>query len=191
MPDEACACSRRRLLRTAAAVVAVGNGRGSAAQDDPTLVRQAAAWRSAVLVAPDGRVTSISTTRKPVTFINLWAYWCAPCIAELGSIARMVDVVGPSAVEVMLVSLPPNWSQDRNFAAQHRLPFGVWTFAPTMKLQEIQAAVRDDGVKIEGIPQTIVFSGPRRRLRLFSLGGRDWASPANVSTLEAIVRDPD
>ena len=192
MLDKLRACGRRSILSTtAAAVVGVtGRERDVAAQGDPVLFRQAAAWQSASLMTPDGRLSSVGATRKPLTFINVWAYWCAPCLAEFDSIVRMVEILGPSAIEVMLVSLPPNWLQDRTFAAQHRISFSLFTFAPTMRLTDIQAAVRDNGVRVEGIPQTLVFSGKRRRLRLFALGGRDWASPSSVEAIQDIARNP-
>jgi len=40
-----------------------------------------------------------------VVLLNIWATWCAPCEAEMPSIQRLYDELGPEGLKVMAVSV--------------------------------------------------------------------------------------
>ncbi len=40
-----------------------------------------------------------------VVLLNIWATWCAPCEAEMPSIQRLYDELGPQGLKVMAVSV--------------------------------------------------------------------------------------
>ena len=41
------------------------------------------------LPGPDGQVTRLSQHRGPLTVVNFWATWCAPCIEEMPELSSL------------------------------------------------------------------------------------------------------
>ncbi len=56
------------------------------------------------LTSMDGRILDVETLKGKVIFINMWATWCAPCIAEMPSIQKLYNKYkdNPGAVFVMI-----------------------------------------------------------------------------------------
>jgi len=55
----------------------------------------------------DDQVVDASTFRERTLFLNFWATWCAPCVAELPSIERLVKRLEGSSVAFACVSTEP------------------------------------------------------------------------------------
>lgn len=53
---------------------------------------------------PAGERVRLEAYRGRVLFINMWASWCAPCVAEMGSIQRLHHSLRDTEVEFLLVS---------------------------------------------------------------------------------------
>lgn len=51
-----------------------------------------------------GEQVSLDAYRGRVLFINMWASWCAPCVAEMAGIERLKNSMRDSEVEFLLVS---------------------------------------------------------------------------------------
>jgi thiol-disulfide isomerase/thioredoxin len=56
------------------------------------------------LRTPGGEPLELEAFRGRVLFINMWASWCAPCVAEMASIERLRTSLAGSGVEFLLVS---------------------------------------------------------------------------------------
>jgi thiol-disulfide isomerase/thioredoxin len=54
------------------------------------------------LMDPDGNSVSLASMKGKVIFINFWATWCPPCIAEMPSIRDLKDDVGDRVTFVMI-----------------------------------------------------------------------------------------
>ena len=50
----------------------------------------------------DGNVTSLEDLKGKVVFMNFWATWCPPCIAEMPSIDKLHQEMGDDVAFVML-----------------------------------------------------------------------------------------
>lgn len=48
-----------------------------------------------------------------IRVVNVWATWCAPCVAEIGDVQALADKLGNSHVEVIGVSLDDAIPGDR------------------------------------------------------------------------------
>lgn len=57
-----------------------------------------------VLRSRDGGSIRLEAYRGRVLFVNLWATWCVPCVAELGSIRRLAASLADTDVEFLLIS---------------------------------------------------------------------------------------
>ncbi|TDQ32655.1 TlpA family protein disulfide reductase [Zeaxanthinibacter enoshimensis] len=55
-----------------------------------------------------GKLLALEELQGKTVFLNLWATWCPPCIAEMPSIAGLYEEMGDEVVFILL-------SQDRNF----------------------------------------------------------------------------
>jgi len=54
------------------------------------------------LVDSDGQISSLQDLKGKVIFLNFWATWCAPCIAEMPSINKLHKEMGDEIVFVLL-----------------------------------------------------------------------------------------
>ena len=54
------------------------------------------------LMDRDGKVTSLEDLKGKVIFMNFWATWCPPCIAEMPSIDKLHEEMGNDVAFVML-----------------------------------------------------------------------------------------
>ena len=54
------------------------------------------------LIDRDGNVTSLEELKGKVVFMNFWATWCPPCIAEMPSINKLHEEMGDEVAFVML-----------------------------------------------------------------------------------------
>lgn len=54
-----------------------------------------------------GEFVEASTFREQTLFLNFWATWCAPCVAELPSIERLIDRLADANVAFACVTTEP------------------------------------------------------------------------------------
>lgn len=52
----------------------------------------------------EGERVRLDAYRGRVLFVNLWASWCAPCVAEMASIQRLRHSLRGTGIEFLLVS---------------------------------------------------------------------------------------
>lgn len=67
----------------------------------PDVVSSAVEWR---LRAADGTVADMADFSEDVLFVNLWATWCAPCIAEMPHIEELAGRFADAPVAFLIVS---------------------------------------------------------------------------------------
>ncbi|PVW17177.1 TlpA family protein disulfide reductase [Marixanthomonas spongiae] len=60
------------------------------------------------LIDREGNTKSLAELKGKVIFMNVWATWCPPCVAEMPSIDKLHEEMGDEVAFVML-------SMDRNF----------------------------------------------------------------------------
>lgn len=54
------------------------------------------------LIDSEGNITSLEDLKGKVIFMNFWATWCPPCIAEMPSIKKLHEEMGDEIAFVML-----------------------------------------------------------------------------------------
>ena len=67
----------------------------------PDVVASAVDWR---LRAADGTEADMAGFSEDVLFVNLWATWCAPCIAEMPHIEELASRFADAQVAFLIVS---------------------------------------------------------------------------------------
>jgi thiol-disulfide isomerase/thioredoxin len=78
------------------------------------------------LISLDGQPANLSNFRGKVVFLNLWATWCAPCVAEMPGIQRLYEQVDTSKVAFVMLSLDENVEKARRFIKRKAYTFPVY-----------------------------------------------------------------
>lgn len=129
-----------------------------------------------------GHPLTLAQLKAPVVVVNLWATWCAPCVKEMPTLARL-QAAYPGQVLVVPISMDRAGDRERAraFIAEHApLPF-------YQDLNYAMAFALDPPA--EGFPTTILYDRHgRERARLS--GGADWNGPDARAVIEALIKTP-
>ncbi|HXQ45269.1 MAG TPA: TlpA disulfide reductase family protein [Caulobacteraceae bacterium] len=130
-------------------------------------------------IGADGRETNLARLKGPILIVNLWATWCAPCVREMPTLAKL-QAAYPGRILVVPISMdaPKDSAKARAFIAQYPpLPF-----------------FQDPGSKLvfaisppaEGLPTTLIYDkNGRERARL--AGGANWSGPDAHAVVESLL----
>jgi thiol-disulfide isomerase/thioredoxin len=124
-------------------------------------------------VGPDGKPVRVANFQGKVVVLNLWATWCAPCVAEMPTLAKLQASYAGKPVEVVAVSVDSASALEkaRLFIGKHpplkfyhdpgmKLPFALKPAAAGMPTTIIYGA---DGVERGRISGDADWSGPDAR----------------------------
>ena len=117
-----------------------------------------------------GKALKIADFKGKVVVMNIWATWCAPCVTEMPTLAKLQAAYAGKPVEVVAVSIDTESAATKAslFIAQHaplkfyhdrqmKLPFVLVPAAP-------------------GAPTTVIYG--KNGLETARVAGEaDWASP--------------
>lgn len=71
----------------------------------------------------DGEMISLSNFRGDVIFLNVWASWCPPCVAEMPTIETLYDnVSGQDNIHFILLSMDQEEQKATNFMKNKEFP---------------------------------------------------------------------
>jgi len=100
--------------------------------------------------------------RGKTLFLNFWATWCGPCVAEMPSIEKLFGEFGSAMVFVCVsneqVETLKNFMGEKKFSVPVFIPSGD----PPRELNE------------SAIPATFIIA-PGGKILLKHVGGADWA----------------
>ncbi|WP_339660480.1 TlpA disulfide reductase family protein [uncultured Polaribacter sp.] len=86
------------------------------------------------LMDSNGKITSLSDLKDKVIFLNYWATWCPPCIAEMPSISKLHKEMG-NDVAFILLSFDKDFEKAKNFNKRKGYNLPIYTLIgnlPTM-----------------------------------------------------------
>lgn len=109
-------------------------------------------------------------------FLNLWATWCPPCVAELPSIANLAGNPRLKDVAFLCVSTDESAEVVRSFMKGKNWPMTV-----------LRATDLPQEFMTDGIPATFLIA-PDGRVVTAEVGAAQWDDPSVVDFLEALAK---
>ncbi|GHC48156.1 TlpA family protein disulfide reductase [Ulvibacter litoralis] len=116
------------------------------------------------LIDAKGNEVSLGDFKGKVIFMNLWATWCPPCIAEMPSIKELQDYVGDDAAFVML-SLDKDFEKAKAFNTRKGYNFPIYTLATNLPKM----------YQSSSIPTTFIIDA-KGNLRMIHKGMADYST---------------
>ncbi len=140
--------------------------------------------------APNFKVVDLATRdsvsledyRGSVTLVNIWATWCLPCREEMPSMQALYDSLGTRGFRIAAISIDEGSPEDVvAFAQNLGLTFDI--------LHDRSGSV-ERLYQTTGVPESFLLDR-RGVLVKRVIGAHDWSSPANRSTVERLLAQPE
>ncbi len=94
----------------------------------PTQAQYAASYELQLLDL-EGNAVDMRTLKGKVIFLNFWATWCPPCLAEMPEIVALYERTPPEEVVFLMISVDKDVEKLRKFAEKKAYPFPVYRLA--------------------------------------------------------------
>lgn len=140
---EAIGQAQRLVLATGLA-----NARTEADADPPA--QQPDASYDVVLRTLDGKPVSLRTLKGKAVFMNFWATWCPPCVAEMPGIQKLYEATQSENVAFVMISVDKDFDKLQRFMRRKKYTFPVYQLAEN-SIPALYAS--------KAIPTTFVISG--------------------------------
>ena len=141
-------------------------------------------WRGMVVEDGAGRGFQLGTGRAPITLVTMWAHWCGGCLTEAEPLAAFAASLGPK-VEVLLLSHPEWWQQDRAITQQRRIPLRHVVPSALNDPAVIRAALTPRGAF--HVPRSLVLRNGDPGVAWKHDGFTDWSSDTARAQMTALV----
>jgi thiol-disulfide isomerase/thioredoxin len=78
------------------------------------------------LMDGNGNAVDGSTLKGKVVFLNFWATWCPPCVAEMPDINRLYNNMADSKVVFLMVSVDDDFEKALKFVNKRDFDFNIY-----------------------------------------------------------------
>ena len=107
---------------------------------------------------------ALESYRGRVVFLNFWATWCAPCLAEMPSLIALQDTLDPVDIAFVSIAEDDTWPPVDAYLKKNPLPFDVFRDRPPRV---------EDPFETKSYPTSFLIDRDGQALYRFN-GGRDW-----------------
>ncbi len=126
-----------------------------------------------------GHPHTLAEYRGRGVVLNLWATWCAPCVAELPSLDALARQLRGSRITVLAVSSDLGGAPAvQRFYASHHIDALPVLLDPEGAVLHAMGAV--------GLPTTYLVT-PQGTEAGWIEGAQDWAAPASLARVTALI----
>ncbi len=85
-----------------------------------------------LLTDRNGDQVSFNSFRDKVVFLNFWATWCPPCIAEMPDINNLYQEVDNSKIVFVMISLDKSFETAKAFVDKKGYDFPIYTLRSSL-----------------------------------------------------------
>lgn len=124
----------------------------------------------------EGKTIDISKQKGKVLFINFWATWCPPCIAEMPSIAKLKSEIGDKDILFLMVDVDNKYKKSKEFMDKHKYNLPVYSPAGSIPSDLLSGA----------IPTTVIVDKEGRVVGRHE-GGGDYSRPEVVKFFKELI----
>jgi thiol-disulfide isomerase/thioredoxin len=125
-----------------------------------------------------GDYRKLSELRGKPLIINVWASWCGPCRAEMGSLERLSRRFGGKQFNIIGISTDDDANAAAAFLRQSKITFDNY-LDRNLVLENMLGA--------DSIPLTILIDAQGRVLRKIR-GSKEWDSPQSLELIGKAFR---
>jgi thiol-disulfide isomerase/thioredoxin len=143
-------------------------------QESPS---QPQAGEGFMLAGLDGKPVPFESLRGKVVFLNIWATWCPPCIAEMPNIQSLYEKVDSDKISFVMLSV----DEGSNDKVQKFIDKKGYTFPVYRPASQIP-----DEFQSSAIPTTFIIS-PRGKIMDRHEGMADYDTPEVKAFLEELA----
>lgn len=122
-----------------------------------------------------GRRFKLADFKGRYVLVNLWATWCAPCVAELPALSRLAAFA--PGVRVLAINTDRQGIDAAAFLKSHRAALQVYRDSDVVMLKSFKAY---------GLPMTALID-PKGNIVARAEGPADWDSPEAVAYFKRIT----
>lgn len=127
-----------------------------------------------------GAERRLSDFRGKVVLVNLWATWCAPCIEEMPTLAKLADAYRGREFELVAISVDRNDMKARATEDLRKLAGDSLAF-----YHDPGSAIAFE-VKAQGMPTTILYDRSGQEIARLA-GAADWSSAEARALVDAAL----
>ena len=121
-------------------------------------------------------MVSLSDFKGKIVFINFWATWCPPCLAEMPSVNKLYQQFGNDEdVIFLLVDADSNFTKAQAYFDRKKYTMPIYTFASSLP-KEIYSG---------SLPTTVVFD-KKGRIAYNGIGAANYANPKFISFIKEL-----
>ena len=142
----------------------------------PGEVKNGSYLREATLHGFDGKNKKLSDYKGKPLLINVWASWCGPCRAEMGSLERLAQRYDGKEFNVIGISTDDYKHKATAFIKQTGISFDNYLD---------QKLLLENMLGANTIPLTILVDADGRVLQKVR-GSREWDSPEIIAAIEKV-----
>jgi thiol-disulfide isomerase/thioredoxin len=164
----------RQVIRITASNLLAFSPKTIAEEKQPSLSASTYNW---VFYDLDGHAVPFSTFRGKAVFLNFWATWCAPCIAEMPDIQQLYDQFGDRVAFILISDESPE--RISSFMEGRGFDMPVY----------VRRGGAPDDFASRSIPTTFVIS-PQGQVVIRKTGVAKWNSNRMQQLMESLIPEP-
>ena len=124
----------------------------------------------------DGNTVTMADYKGKVIFLNFWATWCMPCVAELPSIENLYTQFKDDVVFLLISNESPIKVKNYHTKKGYTVPFYI---------QDTESIIPQQ-YSHEGIPTTFIINKNGKIVKASS-GAEDWDDEEFVAVLKEMI----
>ncbi|UCD33304.1 MAG: TlpA family protein disulfide reductase [Desulfobacterales bacterium] len=126
----------------------------------------------------DGKNVSLADFKGKVVLLNIWATWCAPCVAEMPSMEKLYQELKGEDFELLAISVDESGAEAvKPFVEKYKLGFPV--------LLDTKGEIKDL-YQATGIPESFIIDKNGMIVDKI-IGPRDWATSEAIRYFRNII----